>query len=387
MPSFESSLNSSEELFANSTPHLELISSTPNHTTVSFNPPHLSPITRQVNPVMNRNKTQSANNSSRESNITVSAPNVEIVNNMRPTYQISAPFSGLDFEDVEEYLIRFERIADCNSWNPDQRKQHLPAFLRGAAESWHHSYHLTNPDCSWDEFKDSLRAAFPGGQKLVLQKNLFTKVQGSEETIPAYFHFMRYLCDRVDPNMAEATRADCIIRGLRQPYLSMVITANPRSCADLWAVLQRIHQAEIISDTRPTANGEPPQKRFCPNEFPVPLPPIQDTRHNRVEQVRILERSPIESTINRLCNRLERMETAFRRAAPNYSNERSFTRPNDPNNERQVNRYSRSEDGRPICFRCGRAGHYERFCSQTASNRPPTPMPERRMPENSNQRS
>ncbi|RWS00661.1 hypothetical protein B4U79_16836, partial [Dinothrombium tinctorium] len=270
--------------------------------------------------------------------------NVETAINSRPIYQIGNYFNGFESEDVEEYLIRFERIADCNSWTQEQRKQHLPAYLRNAAESWHHSYHLLNPDCTWDELKDTLKAAFPSSQQLVLQRSLLTHTQGPNDSIPSYFHFMRYLCDRVDPNMPEQKRKDYIIRGLRQPYLCMVLAANPADCEELWVVLQRIRQAEIISDMRPSNNITEPNN--CPILTNLVRPQTGPqasvaTNNQPFRTPMILQRDPMERVMNRLCNRLERMEMALRRN-PNVERARPEGNP----------RMTRTEDGRVICFRC-----------------------------------
>ncbi|RWS00254.1 hypothetical protein B4U79_15311, partial [Dinothrombium tinctorium] len=86
----------------------------------------------------------------------------------------------------------------------------------------------------------------------------------------------------------------------------------------------------------------------------------------------ILQRDPMGRVMNRLCNRLKRMEMALRR---------------NPNVERarfEGNlRMTRTEDGRVICFRCNQPGHYSRFCTR---DRPLTPMPQRKNPENSQRR-
>ncbi|RWR99798.1 Retrovirus-related Pol polyprotein from transposon 17.6-like protein, partial [Dinothrombium tinctorium] len=129
---------------------------------------------------------------------------------------------------------------------------------------------------------------------------------------------------------------------------------NPADCEELWVVLQRIRQAEIISDMRPSNLTEPSN---CPilTNLVRPQTKPQATVASSNQPFRtpmILQRDPMGRVMNRLCNRLKRMEMALRR---------------NPNVERarfEGNlRMTRTEDGRVICFRCNQPGHYRAVVS------------------------
>ncbi|RWS22173.1 hypothetical protein B4U80_11687 [Leptotrombidium deliense] len=92
--------------------------------------------------------------------------------------------------------------------------------------------------------------------------------------------------------------------------------------------------------------------------------------------------------MNRLVNRLERLEVQLKRNNPNQSDryrERQYqsnfyNRSQDVRNSSQAHRYPRTEDGRVICRNCREPGHFERFCPKPMRPQPQgTPVAPRRV--------
>ena len=46
-------------------------------------------------------------------------------------------FSGLDEEDVVDWIRRYESIARYNGWNPQDHHDNLEMYLKGSAEKWY----------------------------------------------------------------------------------------------------------------------------------------------------------------------------------------------------------------------------------------------------------
>ena len=68
------------------------------------------------------------------------------------------PFHGEIYEDVEDWLLHYERVARHNGWNVEQRLQNLYFSLEGTARHWFENHEASFT--SWDICATELKRTF-----------------------------------------------------------------------------------------------------------------------------------------------------------------------------------------------------------------------------------
>lgn len=71
-----------------------------------------------------------------------------------------AVFQGEAFEDVEDWLEQFERVASFNQWNPQQKLGHVYYSLDDGARTWYENREARGELSTWDEFRLELLESF-----------------------------------------------------------------------------------------------------------------------------------------------------------------------------------------------------------------------------------
>ncbi|MDD9362760.1 MAG: hypothetical protein PV344_07550, partial [Anaplasma sp.] len=66
-------------------------------------------------------------------------------------------FHGEVYEDVDDWLQHYERVARYNRWTPEQCLQNVYFSLEGTARTWFENHEGSTT--TWESCKDQLRRA------------------------------------------------------------------------------------------------------------------------------------------------------------------------------------------------------------------------------------
>lgn len=235
--------------------------------------------------------------------------------------QVSPPiFKGDREEDPRTFFRRFNRAAEVNRWDDGLKLLYLPWYLGGEALEF---FEQLGGEETFEEVAAALEGAFRGrshGNRAYFA--LLDRRQSLHEDVWTYFHEVLRLCNRVSETMAEEEKIRHVLHGLRPEYLRYVATGELLSLEGLRDSISRAEYT--LSLLRRSGTEEGP--KFQP-------------------------RSGLEEEVREIRRKLDSLVVG---------------QPSRPNGRRYEGQArggpSRTADGRIICHRCGRPGHYARNC-------------------------
>ncbi|KZS03079.1 Uncharacterized protein APZ42_034284 [Daphnia magna] len=267
-------------------------------------------------------------------------------------------FNGNAGEDVMHWITRFERIADYNSWNATRRFAHLGMCLEGVALEWYLS--LAPQPQDYQTLRIAILNAFKDpNYEYDLESQFRNRFQGLDEPVMTYCYNIVYLCSKLDPNMAEPTKVNHILRGLKPTLLERVYPLVETGVTDTQALFnlvlrhsQAMHLAnrsdwssKIITTTQclPIMNSSTSNSFITRKELEGSMNTLKRELKGEITEVK----SSLETTLVSHLSSIEKLIEKSTHSNQPFSNARPF---------------KRTSDGRPICNNCTRAGHIARNC-------------------------
>ena len=140
------------------------------------------------------------------------------------------PFHGFPNEDVNEWLLKFERLSKFYGWSNAKKLGALPLLLGGTALAWFQ----TLPAESVADFKtltDELKSRF-GAQNLefIFRQELYARKQGPNEPLSLYTEDVIKKCQRL--SLSENEMMNVFINGLVDDLRNHVILGQPKAFAE-----------------------------------------------------------------------------------------------------------------------------------------------------------
>ena len=134
-------------------------------------------------------------------------------------------FSGEFNEDVNEFLINFDKAANFHNWQDLRKAQALPLHLKGNASIWFNkSPDLVNK--AYPELSAALKAQFhSASDKWLLRQKLNDRKQLLTESVSEYAADIRRTCQRID-----LPRSECVnyfVQGLKPEIKNYVVLQRP----------------------------------------------------------------------------------------------------------------------------------------------------------------
>lgn len=143
-------------------------------------------------------------------------------------------FNGDVFEDGEDWLDLYERVADFNGWNEVMKRREVYFSLDHHARTWFENHDREFP--TWDEFRTRFLAAYAGGdRKEKAEAALHVRNQGPNESVAMYCEDMSRLFRRADPSMAEDKKLRHLMRGVKQELFAGLVRHPPQTVAEFIA--------------------------------------------------------------------------------------------------------------------------------------------------------
>lgn len=249
-------------------------------------------------------------------------------------------FHGFPTEDVGAWLHRLDVLAVSNRWRPATVRAELVAALRDRAQQWFLSLPADTRDDD-QALRGALREAFSAGPPVLLRARLASLRQAQDESVDAYAVAVQSLCFKISAEMPADERVAAFIAGLRPELAEWVILQEPTTLQDA-VRMARAKEASLQyrgstsrAGARPAASATAAAVASAAIEAAKPSAP----------QVDLAE----------LTGLLRQLLEAQARGGGGGDGARSG---------RPLGRPTRTADGQPICFGCGRAGHVRASCPE-----------------------
>ena len=289
------------------------------------------------------------------------------------------PFSGFQNEDVNEWVVKFNRLARFYGWGNAKKLSALPLLLNGPALAWFQT--LSDETAgTFDSLIEALIARF-GNQNIqfLIRQELYARKQLEHEPLVTYTEDIIKKCQRL--NLNELEMMNIFINGLSAELKNHVVLNQPKTFTE----------AENLARLRDAVS-----KSFGPT---VPQTISQDQRIKELEgQVNILLALASNKRTGQL-NALDQIDYGNNLGGGTYgnhvANQSSFQsdllnlkteliaaidqrfvsgKPQPMNRLQQGVRESyargrnlRTTNGQPICNNCYRVGHVARYCRSNNS--------------------
>lgn len=325
-------------------------------------------------------------------------------------------FHGSPWEDAQEWLEKFERVATLNNWDDDSKLRHVYFSLEDSAKVW-----FENREASlstWHLFKQHVLQSFPSENgkeraELLLQ----TRMQQPGESVLMYVEEMHRLFRRADPAMTEERKLRFLMRGVKENLFAGLLRNTPSTVEDFLkeaghiekSLQMRARHYDRFSTTSMGTTATPSNPshddslrdmiRAVIREemrvmFPTSTPEVSSLASIIREEVQHalgthepcqVTNAPEVMTYASAARRVVSPPTLRRDAImPERRLPSTRVETRAPPSARTALRKTdiwRAPDRRPLCYHCGEAGHVYRRCPYREMGLrgfPPTAPPPRR---------
>ncbi|KAH9372963.1 hypothetical protein HPB48_017076 [Haemaphysalis longicornis] len=152
-----------------------------------------------------------------------------------------ATFYGEDFDDVQDWIEQYERVARHNGWTEDLCRKSVYFSLEKTARIWfnNHDARLT----SWESFKESLRRAFPKRFRRQRAVELLrTRAEGPTGSVTSFVEDVLQLSTGGDPLATEETKVRALMTGVRSDIFGGLVRHPPTTVDEFVTEATNIEQ-------------------------------------------------------------------------------------------------------------------------------------------------
>lgn len=197
----------------------------------------------------------------------------------------SEKFAG--FTDVDDFLIQFDAVATIKSWDVEQKKVAIAAYLEGPALTWYKANCHDLP--SYDVVKEKLREQFPSQEDYA--QSFYYRRQAPTEQLLSYYYdldrlalkagikedakFIRHFIKSVNKKFQEllACRLFSSKDELRKTIMQMGDIFNDNLNKNTQFVELPINNTTSCSHTMAHGDYASPQARTPQSEYDTPQTP------------------------------------------------------------------------------------------------------------------
>lgn len=196
-------------------------------------------------------------------------------------------FSGMEVEDVNDWLDSFDRVSRHNNWDALTKLNNVVFYLLDVAKTWFLNHEAEFRD--WEMFSSRFRDLFgrPTFRSTEAQQKLAFRVQRPEEPYTAYIEDVLALCRRVDAQMPETEKCRHLIKGIKEEAFQIIVVKNPTTVSAITDLCRALEDARRSRIRLP------------------PIPSSTETctsQHNlSVETLRVMIREVVREELDRRC--------------------------------------------------------------------------------------
>ncbi|UYV67129.1 hypothetical protein LAZ67_4004017, partial [Cordylochernes scorpioides] len=271
-------------------------------------------------------------------------------------------YDGTD--DPRPWIESLEEIGFLYHWADYIISRYAAMNMTGSAKTWLNLHKASFT--SWENIKIRLIQDFSlDANKEELRMKL-NRMQHWNEPAIRFAEDILVLCNKVDPAMEEETKIEHVIGGLKKEYSFAFYLNPPKTTDDLLVVCKKMDSfekkyRERVEKSRNLYNGPrysrpQQQSRYVP---PTAARNYQTTSRPQAP-VSNYYKNDSPPTPRQYRNNFPQPSTPRRPYNPNFVPKPNLQR-NTYNKSQEVSK-NRTEDGRPICFKCNKPGHVARYC-------------------------
>ncbi|XP_077486641.1 uncharacterized protein LOC144097913 [Amblyomma americanum] len=136
------------------------------------------------------------------------------------------PFHGEQFEDAEDWLAHYERVATFNGWDDAAKMRNVYFSLEDAARTWFENREATFS--TWPAFRSQLLGTYANSDRREnAERALTSRVQRQNEGVAMYVEDVTRLCHRADPSMSEDKKVRHLMHGVKEQLFSGLVRNPP----------------------------------------------------------------------------------------------------------------------------------------------------------------
>ncbi|UYV66648.1 hypothetical protein LAZ67_4002441, partial [Cordylochernes scorpioides] len=267
-------------------------------------------------------------------------------------------------EDPRPWIESLEEIGFLYHWADYIISRYAAMNMTGSAKTWLNLHKASFT--SWENIKIRLIQDFSlDANKEELRMKL-NRMQHWNEPAIRFAEDILVLCNKVDPAMEEETKIEHVIGGLKKEYSFALCLNPPKTTDDLLVVCKKMDYfekkyRERVEKSRNLYNG-PRYSRPQQQSRYVPPTAARNYQTTSRPQAPVSNNYKNDSppTPRQYRNNFPQPSTPRRPYNPNFVPKPNLQR-NTYNKSQEVSK-NRTEDGRPICFKCNKPGHVARYC-------------------------
>ncbi|UYV84725.1 K02A2.6-like [Cordylochernes scorpioides] len=267
-------------------------------------------------------------------------------------------------EDPRPWIESLEEIGFLYHWADYIISRYAAMNMTGSAKTWLNLHKASFT--SWENIKIRLIQDFSlDANKEELRMKL-NRMQHWNEPAIRFAEDILVLCNKVDPAMEEETKIEHVIGGLKKEYSFALYLNPPKTTDDLLVVCKKMDSfekkyRERVEKSRNLYNGP---RYFRPQQQSRYVPPTAARNYQTTSR----PQAPVSNnykndsppTPRQYRNNFPQPSTPRRPYNPNFVPKPNLQK-NTYNKSQEVSK-NRTEDGRPICFKCNKPGHVARYC-------------------------
>ena len=177
-------------------------------------------------------------------------------------------FRGLEGDDPNEWVERYEEAAAINNWDNAAKAANMIRSLEGPARKWY--LNIARPD-HWDDDVQQVQGGpdvvTPGVKSIFfqyfqpedfgrdLEERLRRRVQGPNEPILHYYFAILDMCRMLDPNMADDDKVRHLMRGVAPRLMRDLYPRNVTTSAQFLNYARAHSHAEKLAREKESGSG------------------------------------------------------------------------------------------------------------------------------------
>ncbi|UYV77551.1 ALKBH8 [Cordylochernes scorpioides] len=270
-------------------------------------------------------------------------------------------------EEPRPWIESLEEIGFLYHWADYIISRYAAMNMIGSAKTWLNLHKVSFT--SWENFKSRLIEDFASDANKEEMRMRLNRIQQWNEPAIRFAEDILVLCNKVDPQMEEETKINWVIGGLKKEYSFALHLNPPKNTNELLEICKKLDLFEKNYQERAE------KSKALYNGPRSPRPHHQEQWKNATSF-----RRPYQNTSKPQAPAPRYYQNTSKPQAPTpryYQNKplpqvsaprRSYTPNPEPKPVYPSKTYNknsnrnRTEDGRPICFKCNKPGHVARYC-------------------------
>ncbi|UYV78534.1 hypothetical protein LAZ67_16001927 [Cordylochernes scorpioides] len=272
-------------------------------------------------------------------------------------------------EDPRPWIESLEEIGFLYHWADYIISRYAAMNMIGSAKTWLNLHKISFT--SWENLKSRLIEDFASDANKEEMRMRLNRMQQWNEPAIWFAEDILVLCNKVDPQMEEETKINWVIGELKKEY-SFVLQLNPpKYTNELLEICKKLdlfekNYQERVEKSKALYNGPRSPRPHHQEQWknaPSFRRPYQDTSKPQAPAPRYYQNTskPQAPTPRYYQNKpLPQVSAPRRSYTPNPEPKPVY--PSKTYNKSPNSNRNRTEDGRPICFKCNKPGHVARYC-------------------------